>query len=313
MNLFWRKAFGILIPTSKYEKYEVDFLIASEKLKSLQYSSVLSEYKKLLLSNSFASKDTKKHNKLRIKELEKHPDIVFYKKNVAKNNKPNRDAFLTFSDDFYWKNPEDNLWNFGFFFSNENLLQNYSFYNEKQANNSGNNTSTKLGVLKIQTRREATKATAWHPSRGFAEKQYAYTSDVIQTAKNFRQEKGIFKAKIRCNGKINHAFWLGTEKREPHINIFHFNGDEIKVGYVNNQKGEATSVKGIKQSEYYIYTLEWTNDELIWYINNIVVFRTRNLVPKEKMFLVFNSFIPEKSNGDEGLFEVDWVRVYQWI
>ncbi|GAB1416243.1 hypothetical protein MASR2M117_16490 [Paludibacter sp.] len=313
MNLFWKRAFGLLIPTTKYEQYEVDFLIASEKLKSLQYSSTLTEYKKLLLSNQFASSETKKQNNIRISQLERHPDIVFFRKNIGKRNKPNRYASLTFSDDFYKEKPEENIWNFGFYFTNENLIKNYSFHNEKQANNLGNNTTTFHGVIRIQTRREAIKALAWHPQKGFAEKQYAYTSDVVQTAKNFRQERGVFKAKIRCSGNVNHAFWLRTEKMDPQINIFHFDGSEIKVGFINNQKGSAISIKGINPSQYYIYTLEWTKEELIWYINNVVVFRSVNDIPTEKMFLVFNSFIPENTNGDEGLLEVDWVRVYQWI
>ena len=280
MNLFWKKIFGRLMPTEKHEKQEVDFLTISEKLKSLRYSPLLAEFKRQHLS----AKKNLKH-----------------------------DAYLTFSDDFYWKKPEDSHWNFGFYFSNAKLIRNYSFHNEKQANNAGNNTSVNAGVLQIQTRREALKSLAWHPAKGFDEKQFAYTSDVLQSAKNFRQEGGIFKAKIRCSGKIHHAFWLGTEKKNPHINIFHFNGDEIQMGYINQQEGNEITIKGINPADYYIYSLEWTKEELIWYINNLPVFRAKNNIPREQMFLVFNSFIPENMTGEEGLLEVDWVRVYQWL
>jgi len=51
---------------------------------------------------------------------------------------------------------------------------------------------------------------------------------------------------------------------------------------------------------------------LVWYINNLAVLRVRHNIPQESMFLVFNSFIPENMAGEEGLLEVDWVRVYQY-
>jgi hypothetical protein len=46
-------------------------------------------------------------------------------------------------------------------------------------------------------------------------------------------------------------------------------------------------------------------------INNVEVHRTTANIPKEEMFLAFNSFIPQKSHGSEGIMEIDWVRVYQ--
>jgi beta-glucanase (GH16 family) len=312
MNLYWKKFFGRLTPTANYEKQEVDFLTSSEKNKSLKYSQALSEYKKLHLSSKFATAETRKQQQSRLAALKKHPDVAFYLNNNSKRNSPNRDAFLTFSDDFYGKDPEKSGWNPGFYHHNEKLIREYSFHNEKQANNGGQNTSFNDGVMKIQTRREALKTLAWHPTNGFSEKQFAYTSDVMQTAKSFRQHGGIFKAKIKCSGAIHHAFWLGSDKQQPHINIFHYNGKEIQAGFVHHNYGDGITIKGIDPSKYYIYTLEWTKDELIWYINNLVVLRVNHDIPHESMFLVFNSFIPENMSGEEGLLEIDWVRVYQY-
>lgn len=312
MNLIWKKFFGRLTPTAKYEKLELDFLASSEKNKSLRYSTALAEYKKLYFSSKFSSPETRKQQQHRLSELKKHPDVVFFLKNSQKPNRPNRDAHLTFSDDFYGKNPDKTAWNFGFYHQNEKLLRDYSFQNEKQANNGGHNTTLNNGLLKIQTRREVSKSLAWHPTNGFSDKQFTYTSDVVQTAKTFKQHGGIFKAKIKCTGAIHHAFWLGSEKQQPHINIFHYNGKEIQIGFVNHNYGDGISIKGIDPSKYYIYTLEWTKDEMIWYINNLVVLRVNHNIPKESMYLVFNSFIPENMTGGEGLLEVDWVRVYQY-
>lgn len=313
MNLFWKRQLGLLKPTARYEKLEIDFLTSSEKLKTLQFSAALSAYKKLLSESNLVSKQAKKKHSRQLAALKKHPDVAFYLKNVTNKNKPNRPAYLTFSDDFYRKESEKSPWNSGFFFKSEQLAQHYSFYNEKQANNAGSNTTIGNSVLQIQTRREATKALAWHPTQGFSEKHFAYTSDVIQSTQSFKQERGIFKAKLRCSGKIHHAFWLASEKKDPHINVFHFDGSGIRMGYVNNGKGEEISIKGIDPSQYYIYTLEWTAHELNWYINNVLVFSVSKNIPTLPLSMTFNSFIPEDEVGDEGLLEVDWVRVYQWM
>jgi beta-glucanase (GH16 family) len=313
MNLFWKRQLGLLKPTARYEKLEIDFLTSSEKLKTLQFSAALSAYKKLLSEYNLVSKQAKKKHSRQLAALKKHPDVAFYLKNVTNKNKPNRPAYLTFSDDFYRKESEKSPWNSGFFFKSEQLAQHYSFYNEKQANNAGSNTTIGNSVLQIQTRREATKALAWHPTQGFSEKHFAYTSDVIQSTQSFKQERGIFKAKLRCSGKIHHAFWLASEKKDPHINVFHFDGSGIRMGYVNNGEGEEISIKGIDPSQYYIYTLEWTAHELNWYINNVLVFSVSKNIPTLPLSMTFNSFIPEDEVGDEGLLEVDWVRVYQWM
>ena len=312
MNLFWKRFFGRLVPTAKYEKQEVDFLTASEKNKTLKYSSAVAEYKKNYLDAKFKSPDERKKIKARLSELKKYPDVAFFLKNQTQKKGAFRDAFLTFSDDFFKQDTEKSFWSPGFYFQQEQFIRNYSFHNEKQANNAGQNTTLNGGLMKIHTRREVAKSLAWHPVHGFSDKQFAYTSDIIQTAKTFRQQGGIFKAKIRCSGNIHHAFWLGTETKQPHINIFHFNGKEIQMGFVNQHSGDGITIKGIDTSKFHIYTLEWTKDAIIWYINNLAVFRVHHDIPRESMFLVFNSFIPEKMNGEEGLLEVDWVRVYQF-
>lgn len=312
MNLFWKRFFGRLMPTEKYEKQEVDFLTASERNKTLRYSAAVAEYKKSYLDAKFKSREERKRIKGRLAELKKHPDVAFFLRNQTKKKGIFRDAILTFSDDFFRQDAEKSDWTPGFYFLQEQLIRNYSYHNEKQANNAGQNTTLTGGIMKIHTRREVSKSLAWNPVHGFSEKQFAYTSDIIQTGKAFRQQGGIFKAKIRCTGNIHHACWLGTEKKQPHINIFHYNGKELQMGVVKQQSGDGITIKGIDTSHFYIYTLEWTNDSLIWYINNLEVFRMHHDIPKESMFLVFNSFIPEKMNGEEGLLEVDWVRVYQF-
>lgn len=219
---------------------------------------------------------------------------------------------LTFRDEFDNTISESTSWEPGFFFSNEKLVRHYSFSNEQQWNNSGKNTFIRNSTLQIYTRRENAKGLAWHPTNGFMEKDFPFTADVAQTAASFKQWGGVFKAKIRCTGQINHAFWLGSANKQLHINIFHFNSSEIQMGYNYKENGDRVTVTGINPEDYYIYGFEWNKDELIWSVNNVVVFRKPNNLPPESLYLIFNSFIPERSTGDEGILEVDWVRVYQF-
>jgi hypothetical protein len=45
-------------------------------------------------------------------------------------------------------------------------------------------------------------------------------------------------------------------------------------------------------------------------INDLEVHRTASNIPKEAMYMAFNSFISEQQHGSAGSLEVDWVRVY---
>jgi hypothetical protein len=246
----------------------------------------------------------------RFYELAKNPDISFYL-----NEKPERFDQIknrreTFVENFNGNTLDKSRWDFGFHYKNSYQFSNHSFANEKQANNGGKNISVENGILQLATKHEKAKAKAWHPTKGFIEKDFEYTSDVANCAKAFRQRTGTFSVKLRCSGNVNHAFWLGSDGKLPHINIFHFDGKKIKVGNAGKDVIDGIVMKGMKPSQFHIYSLIWTEKELIWKVNNLEVYRTAGNIPKEEMFMVFNSFIPEKKHGSTGLLEIDWIKVY---
>jgi len=247
----------------------------------------------------------------RFYELDKNPDIAFFNKEKPERFTKYRSLEITFHDEFDWNTLDKSRWNFGFQYKSAKLIGNHSFANEKQANNSGKNVSVENGILKITTKHEKTKATAWDTTKGFIEKEFNYTSDVLQTAGDFKQKGGIFRAKLRCSGNLNHAFWLGTDNKLPHVNIFHFDGKKINIGNVNKNLVDGINITGINPSQYYIYTFKWTEKELVWMINDLEVYRTVSNIPSEEMYMAFNSFISQKSKGSDGVLEVDWVRVYR--
>ncbi len=243
-------------------------------------------------------------------ELAKNPDILFFLNTSPETFEPYKTYCPTFVEEFPHNTVDASLWDFGFYYPNEKLLANHSFANEQQANNAGANVSVQQGVLHLATKKEKVLAAAWDEKKGFVEKEFDYTADAIHTANSFRQKCGFFRAKIRVRGAVNHSFWLSGDGKLPHVNIFHFNGKHITVGNANETQFDKQEVTGISPSDYYIYSLLWTEKELVWYINNLEVYRTKNNLPNEALYLSFNSFIPQGKKPGVGTLEVDWVRVY---
>jgi len=246
----------------------------------------------------------------RFYELAKNPDIVFFENEKPERFEKYRKLTLTFNDEFEWNTLDNSRWNFGFHYKSNKIVGNHSFANEKQANHSGQNVSVEEGILKVATKHEKVLAPAWHTTKGFIEKEFEFTSDILQTAEKFRQSSGVFRAKLRCKGNVQHAFWLGADAKLPNIKIFHYNGKHITLGNANKDLYDGIKITGINPSEFFIYTLVWNKKELIWMINDLEVYRTASNIPKEAMYMAFNSFISEQQHGSAGSLEVDWVRVY---
>ncbi|MBR1929763.1 MAG: family 16 glycosylhydrolase [Paludibacteraceae bacterium] len=247
---------------------------------------------------------------VRYKQLAVMPDIIFYLKQDVKQIEQKEQWKLTFSDEFDWLRLSDSAWRPGFVYQSPKLPAIHSFANEKQANNGGKNVGAIDGKMKIFTKEEKAIAPAWDSKLGFISKEYDYTSDIVQTAEKFRQQGGMFMAKLHVRGNIHHAFWLGSDKKLPLLSIFHYNGKHITLGNYTEKGFNGTVVRGISPRNYYIYTLRWTKHELIWYVNNKEVFRTTNNIPQEKLYMAFSSFISENQKGQEAQMHVAWVKVY---
>ncbi|MEI8087536.1 MAG: family 16 glycosylhydrolase [Paludibacter sp.] len=294
-----------------YVRFHDSFII--KEYEQLKTKITSADFKK---SNDFWANHNRWHStpeyiqEQRFNELAKNPDIDFYENEKPERFEKHRALALSFQDEFNWNTLDKSHWAFGFHYKKMELIGNHSFANEKQANHSGRNVSVVNGILKIATKHEKVTSRAWHPTKGFIEKEFHFTSDVLQTAEKFRQKRGAFRAKIRCTGKMHHAFWMGSDGKLPHLNIFHYDGNSITLGNANKNLVDGIKINGLNHAEYYIYTLLWSEKELIWMINDLEVYRTASNIPNEAMYLAFNSFISEKQKGSAGSLEVDWVRAY---
>jgi hypothetical protein len=305
------KAFKHSKPYKTYVRFHDSFIIKEYEMLKAKISTP-----EFVKANDFWANQDRWHTtpeyqtELQFYKLADHPDIAFYVGEKPERFKNFRNVKLSFVDEFDAKSISEKTWSFGFHYKNPMLIKKHSFFNEKQANSGGKNASLLTSLLKIETREEKLNAVAWHNKQGFLNKDFNFTSDIVQSAEKFQQKYGVFRAKIRCFGPIHHAFWLGSDEKLPMVNIFHFDGKSITMGNANKEKVDGVKVSGINPSEYYIYSLFWTEKEMIWMINNLEVYRTSTNIPKKEMYLAFNSFISEKQKASTGTFEIDWVRVY---
>ena len=238
-------------------------------------------------------------------------DIKFFLAENPKRFEWVEKSQLVFKEDFAWKKVEESKWKAGFYYSNPNLKSVHSFINEYQANTGGANV---VGgkELTIMTKHQKAKSPAWHSINGFIEKEYEFTSDVINGHDVFAQKGGLIRAKVRFSGLPKHAFWLSMGEKTPHINVMLGKGKKVEVGvYDKSGKYYSSKIGGLSTSEYHVYSLYWTENELIWMINNVIVYRTSNAVPREKLFPVFNSFIPSKKQASAGNMQVQWLEFYE--
>ena len=283
------------------------------QFKALVAEVATDEYKKrhAFWSNPKRWKTTDEYQQeVRFKRLAAMTDIIFYLQQDRNAIERMEEWKEVFTDEFDWQRLSDSSWKAGFAYDNPKLLRNHSFANEQQANNGGKNVGTIDGKLHLFTKNEKVTAPAWDVKKGFFNKDFDYTSDIIQTADKFRLNHGMIMAKVRVEGRIHHAIWLGTGKKLPMVSMFHFNGKHITMGNYGEKGFDGTTVRGINPGAFYIYTLNWTEKELVWYVNNVEVYRTSRNVPKEKLFLAISSFIDEHQRAQEGQINISWIRVF---
>jgi len=105
------------------------------------------------------------------------------------------------------------------------------------------------------------------------------------------------------------------EKITPEINVFKYglkSNSKLEVANYWNGDSSVKKLGGLNFSkDYFIYSLEWTPEKLVWKINDVVLYEQTKGVPEEPMYVVLSSGIlkDESFNGQVAM-EVDWVRAY---
>lgn len=326
-NLFLKKIFGVLQSTQKVEARDNQLLTDLIHYKRFEGSEEYAEYKRLFgLVNSPEFKERRKNRKkqtaeqlvadddleAQLRHIAESEDGKFFLSTNPRKFRRIENLVVYKKDNFEYKNLDDSLWKAGFYYTNPKLLAVHSLSNELQANMGGKNVVFNHG-LSILTKKAQVHATAWGPKRGFEEREFQYTSDVVNGCGLVTEEYCGIRIKMRCSGKVNHAFWLSSGEKIPQINVALIKGKTIEMG-VHDARGDYyyTRVKGLNPSKYYIYSIYQKDGKLIWKINNITVFKTKNIIAGRRFFPCLSSFIPDtQKNPSEGRFDVEWIEVYR--
>jgi beta-glucanase (GH16 family) len=107
-----------------------------------------------------------------------------------------------------------------------------------------------------------------------------------------------------------------SEKMIPEIDILKLDGKK-KIG-MNNYWGLGTnkSISKIGASKYlndfFIFSLEWSEDKIVWKINDVIVKEQTSGIPKTPMYIVFSSALYNEISDSilPAKMDIDWIKCY---
>jgi beta-glucanase (GH16 family) len=306
--------------TFKKSKEYANFLNTDGSARLARYN----ELKEYVASNEFKERKNYLLDKKRFEKsdmfkqlgeydkLAKDEDILWYFK-VKDSNKfdvlKNRE--LIFSDEFEGDNLDTNKWITNYYWGDKLLKDNYTVGNDLQAYTEKDNFEIRNSLLKIITKPQKKEGKVW-TADGFKIKEFAYTSGIINTGKSFRQKYGTFSAKVKLgNPAAKSAFWMLADKITPHIDVCRTANGKVQFDYFSTVDKKSKGTVGSKYAnDFFIFTLEWTPDKLVWKVNNTEAFVQTADVPQEPMYILFSGGLDKPISGMTAT-EIDWVRVYQ--
>ncbi len=297
---------------------ELEEVIISEKFREVKDYMLLPPEKKLELSEEYKLEQ-------KYLELKKSEKIVWFfgLKDSAKFDEL-KNWKLTFEDDFSSGRLDREKWMTRYYWGDAILKDSYSLAHEKHFFTDGDNLEFDNGILRILTRKEKAEGKAWNPQIGFYTRDFNYTSGLISTGNSHRQKYGLFEAKIRFNSgsPVNHSFWMLSDQVLPHIDIAKAENKLVMSSFwgdINEKRGiqKKISKLGISKfsKDFYIYSLEWSQNKLVWKINGVEVASSKQGVPQESMYIILSSGIYKdiKGNNLPAAMEIDWVRCYKKV
>jgi len=250
----------------------------------------------------------------RYEQLKKSDDIVFFFTADVKAIEHWEQFDKVFEDEFNWMNLKTSDWKPGFIYP-DGFKNVHSYSNEKQAYVGGKNVVMRNSSLRIKTRKEKVEGVAWDAKKGMFIRPFTYSSDCLYMDKIAIEEGCVVQCKCKCRGRLNHGVYLRSKNHVPFISVFDYTGLNLYCGVKDSLKHDKNLklLDGLQPIPYTIFTVSWQKDEIVWFVNNLEVYRTKNLVPKgEKLYLHLYSFAFEKDRfTTEGELDVDWIRVYK--
>jgi beta-glucanase (GH16 family) len=162
---------------------------------------------------------------------------------------------------------------------------------------------------------------------------HQYTSGLLTTYESFSQTYGYFE--MRADMPDNHgtwpAFWLlpADGSWPPEIDVVEMRGqnsETIQVSAHSNETGSRTTVSSavnVSDTEgFHTYGVLWTEEELVWYIDDVEVFRTDTPGDMhEPMYMLANLAVggvagePADGLATPAEMQIDYIRAYEldWL
>lgn len=306
----------------KSSKEYANFLNTDGSVRLARYN----ELKEYVASPAFKEKknyllDTKRFEKTDMftdlqeyEKLRRNNDILWYFR-IKDSNKFDslKKKQLTFNDDFDGDKLDTGKWLTNYYWGDRLLKDRYSVEADLQAYTEKDNFEIRNSLLKIYTKPQKISGKVWSVTSGFKTKDYDYTSGLINSGTSFRQKFGIFSAKIKLgNSETRNTFWLLSDKITPHIDICRTSNGKVWTDHIPKpDRVSRASIGSRYTNDFYIYTLEWTHDSLVWKINGVEIFSQTNDVPQEPMYVLLAGGLNKPVSGTSAM-EIDWVKVYQY-
>lgn len=292
-----------------------------ENLKAELASEEFISEKKFLLDKKRFEKTEGFKKELTYKELK---DSELFKKyfKLQKKNKFHliKGWELTFYEDFENSNLDTEKWITQYYWGDKLMNAGYALSTD-QSIFSENNVKVSNSIARLETKKEKAKGKVWSEKIGFISHDFDYTSALISTGKSFRQKYGLFEAKIKVSDikNVQHAFWMLSNTSLPHINVAKTSScGKLFPGKItgteDKPKINQTKIKGLDWTkDFFIYSLEWTPNKLIWKINDVVVCTQTDNIPNEPMYLIFSSGVLNSNANINAAMEIDWVKCYKKV
>ena len=325
---------GMVPATEKVESADdqlrADYMAFKDYEKSDEFTHFLELEKEVKSSNFALRKKRMKKNEYRDSEeyqketeyqvLKKSDKVVWYFKTKKKYPFKEIEKWdLTFDEKFDKSTLNRSRWMTRYYWGEKSMDSSFVLEDDKSFITDGDNIEFYDNKARIVTKQGGASGLVWRANQGFVLDNFDFTSGMISTAKSFKQKYGVFKAKVKmAAGSVAQAFWMVSDTMLPHIDVARFENGKLYSNYFwgksNAPHKSISKTGGSKYADtYFIYTLEWSPNKLVWKINDKVFKTQTSGVPQEAMFINFSCNL--KKDAPEGglpsAMEIDWIRVYK--
>lgn len=291
------------------------------ELKTEVESEKFQAYKQMCLDKNRYQKTEQFKQETRLKELENSSAISNYIKYVDTNYfEEQKNWTLAQEESFSSSKLDSKKWIKSLYWAKELGDNLFSSDDELQAFDGDKNIILRNNSLTVVTCKEKGEGKFWDQDSGFINKTTDFTSAVLSSVQSYSSEEGMVKIKMKLSGNkyINHSAWLSTPDNSYSILLYKAQHKYCTVGTLSKEKsGINKSIEEVKIvpffKDYHIFTVEWNKKEIIWKVNGLEIYKSKNDLKNSQLQLLINSTVTDRKRSGNGDMTIDWIRSYQKI